>query len=242
MRNTEYCSTIINNNLKATNWNRKKGCKCQHKHIVDWCGCSPNAFRTKDTSRLTSTLFKALFFGRKFEHAIDSQIISFVEKNLLKKGFSLFEEDEYYFQNNFSFEHEDEAQTSHSIFKHSFYIGFIKRSLNFQVNTCLAYQSIADDSIQLLESNLFFKNNEFYGTSLKYALSVNNSFSLNFETIIRKFENATLLESKSQQIKPSLKGIKVKDRIYFLNIQVAPCFRFVTSTISKKKCSLILNA
>ena len=199
-------------------------------------------FRTKDISRLTSTQFKALFFARKFEHSIDSQIISFVEKNLLKKELNLFEEDEYYFQNDFSFEHDDETQTRHSIFKHSFYIGFIQKSLKFKDNTCLENQAISGENIQLLESNLFFKNNEFYGTSLKYALSVNNSFSLNFETIIRKFENATLLESKSQQIKPSLKGIKVKDRIYFLNIQVAPCFRFVTSTISKKKCSLILNA
>ena len=27
-----------------TNWNRARGCKCQYKHIVDWCGCSPNDF------------------------------------------------------------------------------------------------------------------------------------------------------------------------------------------------------
>ena len=166
-------------------------------------------FRTKDISRLTSTQFKALFFARKFEHSIDSQIISFVEKNLLKKELNLFEEDEYYFQNDFSFEHDDETQTRHSIFKHSFYIGFIQKSLKFKDNTCLENQAISGENIQLLESNLFFKNNEFYGTSLKYALAINNSFSLNFETLIRKFENDTLLES--QQIKPSLKEIKVKD-------------------------------
>ena len=39
-----FCSSGVNNNLHLTNWRRKLGCKCQYKHIVDWCGCSPNDF------------------------------------------------------------------------------------------------------------------------------------------------------------------------------------------------------
>lgn len=42
---------MVDNNLRLTNWNRKLGCKCQYKHIVDWCGCSPNDFKPSDLSR-----------------------------------------------------------------------------------------------------------------------------------------------------------------------------------------------
>ena len=42
--NSEFCGSHVDNNLHMTNWNRKQGCKCQYKHIVDWCGCSPNDF------------------------------------------------------------------------------------------------------------------------------------------------------------------------------------------------------
>lgn len=41
LQNSEHCETFIDNNLHKTNWNRKRGCLCQYKHIVDWCGCSP---------------------------------------------------------------------------------------------------------------------------------------------------------------------------------------------------------
>lgn len=46
------CDTLLDNNLRVTNWNRKLGCKCQYKHIVDWCGCSPNDFKPHDLIRI----------------------------------------------------------------------------------------------------------------------------------------------------------------------------------------------
>jgi len=46
------CSTFVKTNLRVTNWNRKLGCRCQYKHIVDWCGCSPNDFLAQDIPRL----------------------------------------------------------------------------------------------------------------------------------------------------------------------------------------------
>nr|CAI5851663.1 unnamed protein product [Callosobruchus analis] len=45
LRNSQFCDTYVDNNLHVTNWKRKLGCKCQYKHVVDWCGCSPNDFR-----------------------------------------------------------------------------------------------------------------------------------------------------------------------------------------------------
>ena len=52
LRNGPLCDTFVRTNLRVTNWNRKLGCRCQYKHIVDWCGCSPNDFITKDINRL----------------------------------------------------------------------------------------------------------------------------------------------------------------------------------------------
>lgn len=46
---------MVDNNLRITNWNRKLGCKCQYKHIVDWCGCSPNDFKPVDFHRFQVT-------------------------------------------------------------------------------------------------------------------------------------------------------------------------------------------
>lgn len=47
---------MVDNNLRLTNWNRKLGCKCQYKHIVDWCGCSPNDFKPSDLPRFQVSL------------------------------------------------------------------------------------------------------------------------------------------------------------------------------------------
>ena len=46
------CQSFVKTNLRVTNWNRKLGCRCQYKHIVDWCGCSPNDFLSQDLNRL----------------------------------------------------------------------------------------------------------------------------------------------------------------------------------------------
>jgi protein xylosyltransferase len=52
LRNGPMCHRFVKTNLRITNWNRKLGCRCQYKHVVDWCGCSPNDFLTKDIGRL----------------------------------------------------------------------------------------------------------------------------------------------------------------------------------------------
>lgn len=52
LRNSEFCGSYVDNNLHVTNWKRRLGCKCQYKHVVDWCGCSPNNFKTEDWPRL----------------------------------------------------------------------------------------------------------------------------------------------------------------------------------------------
>ncbi|KAM4717468.1 LOW QUALITY PROTEIN: xylosyltransferase 1-like [Anableps anableps] len=75
LENSVHCETMVDNNLRLTNWNRKLGCKCQYKHIVDWCGCSPNDFKPSDLPRFQQAS-RPTFFARKFEASVSQEIIS----------------------------------------------------------------------------------------------------------------------------------------------------------------------
>lgn len=79
LRNSRFCSTYVNNNLRLTNWKRSQGCKCQHRAIVDWCGCSPNDFLPSDWSKVNSTRSRQVFFGRKFEPVVSQNIINMLD-------------------------------------------------------------------------------------------------------------------------------------------------------------------
>ncbi|KAL3284632.1 hypothetical protein HHI36_018786 [Cryptolaemus montrouzieri] len=75
LRNSIFCDTYVDNNLHVTNWKRKLGCKCQYKHVVDWCGCSPNDFKPEDWPRILGTETRQLYFARKFEPIISQSVI-----------------------------------------------------------------------------------------------------------------------------------------------------------------------
>ncbi|RVE69968.1 hypothetical protein OJAV_G00083240 [Oryzias javanicus] len=75
LENSAHCQTMVDNNLRLTNWNRKLGCKCQYKHIVDWCGCSPNDFKPADLPRFQQTS-RPTFFARKFEASVSQEVIN----------------------------------------------------------------------------------------------------------------------------------------------------------------------
>ncbi|XP_013856002.1 xylosyltransferase 1, partial [Austrofundulus limnaeus] len=75
LENSVLCQTMVDNNLRLTNWNRRLGCKCQYKHIVDWCGCSPNDFQPSDLPRFQQTS-RPTFFARKFEASVSQEIIN----------------------------------------------------------------------------------------------------------------------------------------------------------------------
>ncbi|XP_042159865.1 xylosyltransferase 1-like [Oncorhynchus tshawytscha] len=75
LENSAHCESMVDNNLRITNWNRKLGCKCQYKHIVDWCGCSPNDFKPADFHRFQQTS-RPTFFARKFEASVNQEIVN----------------------------------------------------------------------------------------------------------------------------------------------------------------------
>lgn len=98
LRNSHFCESYVDNNLHVTNWKRKLGCKCQHKHVVDWCGCSPNDFRTEDWPRIQNTQDRQLFFARKFEPVINQEIVNRVEQFIGFKDHYLLPSLEAYWQ------------------------------------------------------------------------------------------------------------------------------------------------
>ncbi|XP_062295183.1 xylosyltransferase 2 isoform X2 [Scomber scombrus] len=79
--NSHMCDSLVDNNLRVTNWNRKLGCKCQYKHIVDWCGCSPNDFKPQDLIRIQQ-LTRPTFFARKFESTVNQEAIEILDTHL----------------------------------------------------------------------------------------------------------------------------------------------------------------
>ncbi|CAM9282289.1 unnamed protein product [Lampetra planeri] len=79
--NSHMCDSLVDNNLRVTNWNRKLGCKCQYKHIVDWCGCSPNDFKPQDLIRIQQ-LTRPTFFARKFESTVNQEAIDILDTHL----------------------------------------------------------------------------------------------------------------------------------------------------------------
>ena len=80
VQNTEFCESFVDNNIRMTNWNRARGCKCQYKAIVDWCGCSPNDFMVADLARLRTA--RPIFFARKFEEFVSQEAVNRMENEI----------------------------------------------------------------------------------------------------------------------------------------------------------------
>lgn len=201
---------MVGNNLKATNWNRRKGCQCQHKKVVDWCGCSPNTFRIKDTSRLLATLSKPLFFARKFEHVIDTEIIDFVERQLLRKESHLFEE-LYYLENVYDAQHDKTLDLN----RYRLYMHFILQHYRTLMTHCPSLcldNNITADDFELLEANNLFKANRFQAISLHYR-QVADTKGLSYQILLVRQPNDTRLfelkPSQLQQQMPKLIQVRV---------------------------------
>ncbi|CAG9539643.1 unnamed protein product [Cercopithifilaria johnstoni] len=85
--NSKFCMQVVKGNLHLTNWKRRQGCRCAGlKMIVDWCGCSPLAFRSSDISKFSIKTVKSrvVFFGRKFDPMINQQAIAIAEAQALR--------------------------------------------------------------------------------------------------------------------------------------------------------------
>lgn len=180
LQNSLYCDTVVNNNLRFTNWRRKQGCKCQYKHIVDWCGCSPNDILPQDFHRLLALRGRPIYFARKFEASISLTSLNLVDEliygvNLPAEmpSLSSFWLNEYH--------HQDAVQDV-STARVSQYLAFVHISLqHIEVHTLCHFFLTT-----LLESTLFIENDKFVGVVVTYEARTSDNTSLVlFESLLK---------------------------------------------------------
>lgn len=146
-----------------------------------------------------ATQNRPLFFARKFEHIIDSEIIDFVELRFMGNNFALEHvEENFYLQNIYHSSYDNNFNQFYLDFYHYFANESLKliktndTEFNFNLN-----------NLKLIESNLIFQRNKYFGTLLRF--NIENYFKI--ELLLKKFSNDTILLPHS--INPILKSIKV---------------------------------
>ncbi|XP_030372520.1 xylosyltransferase oxt [Scaptodrosophila lebanonensis] len=174
LRNTPHCDTYVDNNLHVTNWKRKLGCKCQYKHVVDWCGCSPNDFKPEDWARLQSTEQKQLFFARKFEPIINQAVLLQLEEWLFGPYTSEYANLHGYWQ---SLYHSEDEHGKHDD---------LARTLGDSLMRLAARQFQLTSSLQLHELTHYLHRDQYKGFLVRYSARRSNSTQLlKLETRVR---------------------------------------------------------
>ncbi|XP_062136792.1 xylosyltransferase oxt [Drosophila sulfurigaster albostrigata] len=177
LRNTQHCHSYVDNNLHVTNWKRKQGCKCQYKHVVDWCGCSPNDFKPEDWARLQATEQKSLFFARKFEPIINQAVLLQLEEWLYGPYTNDYANLHGYWQS--LYHHEDVHSAGDDLTRT---IGDSLMRLAVQ-QTKLKHQLQAE---QLLELTHYLHRDQYKGFLVRFsAQRRNDSKQLQLETRVR---------------------------------------------------------
>jgi protein xylosyltransferase len=213
IRNSKFCNTYLDNNLHITNWKRKLGCKCQYKHVVDWCGCSPNDFKPDDWPRLLATEHKQLFFGRKFEPIVNQMIILQLEEWL----FGPYSPDvvhlNSYWQNLYHYKDKSPAPNRILLTIANSLIRINSKSNQFQE----FYRPL-----RILEIHDYSENDLYRGFLIRHEAKINENITLELETWCRPLTVAQV--SKSVKIASKIMQFEVstdldpKEQI-FRNIQ-----------------------
>ncbi|XP_013172151.1 PREDICTED: xylosyltransferase oxt [Papilio xuthus] len=189
LRNSIFCNTYVDNNLHVTNWKRKLGCKCQYKHVVDWCGCSPNDFRTEDWPRIQNTLNRQLFFARKFEPVINQEVITRVEQLIGLTDHYHINNLEGYWQNIYDIE-DLPASTDDTLLSHA---GSILR----QNAKILLQEDCTIELGEVHEINLYKYADVYKGNLILYKALIENEHEVFIETWYKP-KHYLEINSKSQ--------------------------------------------
>lgn len=196
LRNSKFCKTYVDNNLHVTNWKRRLGCKCQYKHVVDWCGCSPNDFKLDDWPRLQATEIRQLFFARKFEPIIDQKIILKLEEWLFGK--------------------DDFSVNLHSYWQSIYHYADVSPSVEDALMTVskslvrINSNNINCDIllIKILEVLSYHNHDKYIGNIIQYEIHTQLYGKFKFEMLVA-FQNQTQIDNNSHLNK------------HFLNIYVS---------------------
>ncbi|XP_033944219.1 xylosyltransferase 1-like [Pseudochaenichthys georgianus] len=170
LENSAHCETMVDNNLRLTNWNRKLGCKCQYKHIVDWCGCSPNDFKTSDLPRFQQAS-RPTFFARKFEASVSQEIINQLDSYLFGSHPSGTPGLQAYWENIYEHETDGPASLSDSTLSH--YHAFTRMGLSRAASSLQGHPN--DNSCRFMSTShpvsvhLYFLSDKFQGYLLRHV-------------------------------------------------------------------------
>ncbi|XP_076309198.1 xylosyltransferase 1-like isoform X3 [Tachypleus tridentatus] len=165
LQNSEYCEKIIDNNLHVTNWKRKQGCKCQYRHVVDWCGCSPNDFKIDDWPRIKATENRPFFFGRKFEPVVNQQIIEQVERWINGPREIVSPVTSSYWQNEYHWKDKSPAPDDAKTSIYNSLARLACRQLRDATRPCNVVP------LNVREATLFFESDSYKGTLILFEAS-----------------------------------------------------------------------
>ncbi|XP_012944960.1 xylosyltransferase oxt [Aplysia californica] len=191
LQNSRFCQQSVDNNLHITNWRRKQGCKCQYKHIVDWCGCSPNDFKITDMEKLLNFDKKPVFFARKFEAVIDQEIINSVDRAF--HGFIMKELPglSSYWQNTFhhldtSTKVKDAARTIYRSLTHHTAEQLMQTEPQCEVK-----------ATKLLEVNLYQHSDHFHGLLVQFSAQFKDTGHITtFESLAEPRRHYSVIDPK----------------------------------------------
>ncbi|KAG8253079.1 Xylosyltransferase 2 [Homalodisca vitripennis] len=190
LRNSEFCGSYVDNNLHVTNWKRRLGCKCQYKHVVDWCGCSPNNFKTEDWMRLQGTEPRSLFFARKFEPIINQEIIFQLEEWLYGPYPSNVSSLHSYWQSVYHYQ--DVSP------QHDDTLGTVASSLARLAARHLTNSAVhcAVSAGKVLEVTSYLHNDNYKGTLIKFSTQIKGrEEAVTLETWFRPQNNFTVIHN-----------------------------------------------
>ncbi|VDD82130.1 unnamed protein product [Mesocestoides corti] len=111
--NSHFCDSVVNTNLRLTNWQRPRGCSCKKNSVADWCGCSPSVFSGPQGLGRLSEMGNQSGFARKFDSTIDVAMVNYVERRLLGREFPDDESSDTYLESIFASRY-DTGQISHN--------------------------------------------------------------------------------------------------------------------------------
>ncbi|XP_034749471.1 xylosyltransferase 1-like [Etheostoma cragini] len=182
LENSAHCETMVDNNLRLTNWNRKLGCKCQYKHIVDWCGCSPNDFKPSDLPRFQQAS-RPTFFARKFEASVSQDIINQLDSYLFGPYPPGTPGLQAYWENIYEQETDGLASLSDSTLSH--YHAFARMGLSRAASSLQGHPN--DNSCRYMAMShpvsvhLYFLSDQFQGYLVRHVAT--NRASTQLETL-----------------------------------------------------------
>ncbi|KAF5304046.1 hypothetical protein FQA39_LY01831 [Lamprigera yunnana] len=191
LKNSKFCNTYVDNNLHITNWKRRLGCKCQYKHIVDWCGCSPNDFLPEDWLRIQNTEVRQIFFARKFEPIINQAVILQLEQWLYNSHFNknLVNINSYW---QSIYHHLDLTPSMDDSL-----LTVARSVIRIAIKTLFGECTLIPDKI--LEVTSFHSNDAYQKTLVMYTVNVTNTAAkrVQIETGFKSKQSFVLLKSSS---------------------------------------------